>query len=109
MGFGIGASNVPIGTQIALTVPDTHRARIHSVMGFLCEGVSPLGVAAVGLTITQWGIQPTLALMGVAVATLAPAMLFVPHFKAFFRASPEEAKLFFQPAPKGHSDLLVGP
>jgi hypothetical protein len=47
-----------------LLVPDSYRARIGSITGFLCNGVSPLGIAGVGPLISGLGLTNTLLFMG---------------------------------------------
>ena len=73
IGLGMTWADVPIGTQISLTVPDSHRARVGSIMAFLCGGMAPLGVAAAGLLISRFGLTAALACMGGSLLALTPA------------------------------------
>lgn len=95
--IGIGSSwaNILLGTQISLTLPDTYRARIGSIMGFMCNGVSPLGVAGAGYLISLLGLDQTLVIMGALVALLAPFLLFIPRLGEFLSVKPEQAGDFF--------------
>jgi MFS transporter, DHA3 family, macrolide efflux protein len=97
-GIGIGSTwaNVIIGTQVSLSVPDHFRARVGSIMGFLCNGISPLGIAGVGLLISGFGLTQTLIFMGVWVVLMTPLMLFIPKFSQYIDASPEETGSFFE-------------
>ncbi|MGZ3694711.1 MAG: MFS transporter [Bdellovibrionota bacterium] len=94
IGIGSTWANVLIGTQVALGVPDAFRSRIGSIMGFLCNGVSPLGIASAGFLISYLGLSESLVLMGAGVLVLTPLMLLIPLFKAFICASPSEAEVF---------------
>jgi MFS family permease len=94
LGVGGAWANVPIGTQISLTVPDSHRARVGAIMAFLCGGIEPLGVAAAGFLISRYGLTSAMACMGIALVGLTPLLLLVPGFADFMNASPEEAEGF---------------
>ncbi len=95
--IGIGSSwaNILLGTQISLTLPDSYRARIGSIMGFMCNGISPLGVAAAGYLIAFIGLDKSLLVMGATVALLAPLMLAIPLLKEFLSVRPESGSEFF--------------
>jgi MFS family permease len=94
--IGVGGTwaDVPIGTQISLTVPDSHRARVGAIMAFLCGGIAPLGVAAAGFLISAYGLTAAMACMGVSLLALTPLLLLVPRFADFMNASPKEAENF---------------
>lgn len=94
IGVGSSWSNIPIGTQISLTVPNAYRSRIGSIMGFLCNGISPLGIAAAGYLITALGLNKSLLIMGLGVSLLAPLILLIPKIKEFLSATPKEAEDF---------------
>ncbi len=96
IGIGSTWANVIIGTQVSLSVPDSFRARIGSIMGFLCSGISPLGIAGVGLLISGIGLTQTLVFMGLWVVVMTPLMLAIPRFSTYVDSSPEEAGAFFQ-------------
>lgn len=95
--IGIGGSwaNIPMGTQISLSLPDSFRARIGSLMGFMCNGVSPLGVAGAGLLIASLGLNHALIAMGLSFLFITPMLLKIPQIKEFLSATPEEAPQFF--------------
>ncbi len=95
--IGIGSSwaNIPLGTQISLSVPNAYLSRIGSIMNFLCNGISPLGVAGAGLLISNLGLTPSLVFMGGGLVILTPLILLIPQFKEFLGASPQEAGEFF--------------
>lgn len=94
LGVGLTWADVPIGTQISLAVPDSHRARVGAIMAFLCGGIAPLGVAAAGFLISAFGLTAALACMGVSLLALTPLLLLVPRFADFMNASPGEAADF---------------
>lgn len=94
VGMGISWGNIPIGTQIALTVPDAYLARVGSLMGFLCGGMAPLGIAGAGYLISVLGLNLTLILMGFGLVLLTPLILFIPLIKEFLSVEPEAAKEF---------------
>lgn len=94
IGVGSTWANIPLGTQVSLAVPDSHRARIGSIMGFLCTGISPLGVAAAGILISNLGLTVSLVLMGGVLVLLTPLMLLIPKYSAFIEATPKEAEAF---------------
>lgn len=95
IGVGSTWANVLIGTQVSLSVPDSFRSRIGSIMGFLCNGVSPLGIAGVGFLISYLGLTRSLLLMGAWVVAMTPLMLLIPKFRSFLCANPVEAESFF--------------
>jgi MFS family permease len=94
IGIGSTWASIPIGTQVSLTIPDSHRGRIGSIMGFLCSGISPIGIAATGILISNLGLTHSLLIMGVVLILLAPLMLLIPKFKEFVGASQQEAEGF---------------
>lgn len=94
IGVGQTWANVPIGTQISLTVPDSHRARVGAIMAFLCGGIAPLGVAAAGFLISAFGLTTAMACMGASLLAMTPLLLLVPRFADFMNASPREAEDF---------------
>jgi MFS family permease len=95
VGIGGTWANIPLGTQISLSIPDAYRARIGSIMNFLCSGISPLGVAGAGIIISQWGLTTSLVAMGLGLVVLTPLLGIIPNYKNFLTASPEEAATFF--------------
>ncbi|MDG0817313.1 MFS transporter [Bdellovibrio svalbardensis] len=94
--IGIGGTwaNIPMNTQIALAIPDAYRARVGSIMGFLCQGISPLGLAAAGVIISSFGLTNALVAMGGIGLLLTPLMLLIPNFAKFMSAPPEKADQF---------------
>ena len=88
-------ANIPIGTQVSLSVPDAYRSRIGSIMSFMCTGISPLGVAAAGLLISNLGLTTSLVFMGGFLVLLTPLMFLIPKYQDFMTASPKEAGEFF--------------
>lgn len=94
IGVGQTWANVPIGTQLSLTVPDSHRARVGAIMAFLCGGIAPLGVAAAGFLISAFGLTTAMACMGASLLAMTPLLLLVPRFMDFMNASPQEAEGF---------------
>ncbi len=94
IGIGSTWTNIPIGTQVSLAVPDSYRARIGSIMGFMCNGISPLGVAGAGILISNFGLSTSLITMGGILILLTPLMLLIPKFNEFLNASPKEAGAF---------------
>ncbi|HWU42056.1 MAG TPA: hypothetical protein VN132_01420, partial [Bdellovibrio sp.] len=76
----IALANIPIGTQITLSVPDSHLARVGSIMGFLGAGITPLGIAAAGLLISKFGLTISLVAMGGLLVLLTPLMFIIPKF-----------------------------
>lgn len=95
IGIGQAWANVPIGTQISLSVPDSHRARVGSITGFLCGGMNPLGIAAAGLLVERCGLTATMLCLGGALLAMAPLLLLIPDFAEYMAASPEDAAGFF--------------
>jgi MFS transporter, DHA3 family, macrolide efflux protein len=93
---GVAATwaNIPLNTQISLTVPDSHLARVGAIMAFLCGGIAPLGVAGAGLLVSSLGLNAALVLMGVVLVALTPLLLLIPRFGEFMNATPEEAAVF---------------
>jgi len=63
-------------------------------MGFLCTGISPLGVAAAGILISNLGLTISLVLMGGVLVLITPLMLLIPKYSAFIEATPKEAGAF---------------
>jgi Na+/melibiose symporter-like transporter len=94
IGVGETWANVPIGTQISLTIPDSHRARVGAIMGFLCGGIAPLGVGLAGWLIAALGLNAAMACMGAGLLAMTPLLLLVPRFDEFMNASPEESAGF---------------
>lgn len=96
IGVGQTWANVPMNSQISLAVPDSHRARVGSIVGFLCGGMAPLGIAGAGALIARVGLTPAMIGVGAALALLAPLILLIPSFPEFMAASPAEAAEFFE-------------
>ncbi len=96
--FGLGSSwaNIQTGTQIALVTPDSHRARINSIMDFLCMGISPLGLAGASLLIAQAGLTVSLLFMGLLVILLTPLLFFVPKLNEFMEVPASKAGGFLK-------------
>lgn len=94
--IGIGGTwaNIPMNTQISLAIPDAYRSRVGSIMGFLCQGISPLGLAAAGVIISSFGLTNALVAMGGIGLLLTPLMLLIPNFTKFMVAPPEKADQF---------------
>lgn len=95
IGLGSSWANIPLGTQISLSVPNSYLSRIGSIMGFMCNGISPLGVAAAGLLISNLGLSKSLMYMGGGLIFITPFMLLIPKFKEFMEADSKEAEQFF--------------
>lgn len=95
VGVGSSWANVLLGTQISLTVPDSHRGRLGAIMGFLCSGIAPLGVAVAGLAMARLGLSTYLFAMGILVVALGFLILLIPRMKEFLEVEPEEAEGFF--------------
>jgi len=95
IGIGQTWANVPINAQISLSVPDSHRARVGSIMGFLCGGMDPLGIAGAGLLVERCGLTTTLLGLGAALIVMTPLLLLIPDFPDYMGASPEDAAEFF--------------
>lgn len=95
--IGIGSSwaNIPLGTQISLSVPNAYLSRIGSIMNFLCTGISPLGVAGAGILISNLGLTNSLVVMGGSLSLLTPLILLIPRFKEFLGANPKDAESYF--------------
>ncbi|MGB0452628.1 MAG: MFS transporter [Bacteriovoracaceae bacterium] len=96
--FGIGCSitNIPIKTQMALSIPDHYRSRIFSSLQFFTRGIKPIGIALAGLIIESYNTKVTLQMMGTGVLLLVPGLLLIPHIKTFLRADPKETSVFFE-------------
>jgi len=97
-GFGITASNIQTNTQIALVIPDSHRARFNSIIYFLCVGIMPLGVAGSSLLIARAGLSASLLLMGLMIMLLTPLLLWIPQLTEFLEVRAGKAGGFL----KGH-------
>lgn len=95
IGLSQACANIPLGTQMSLTIPDHFRGRIFSIMGFMCSGMSPIGIAAVGGLISWIGLNSSLMLMGALMLALTPFLFLIPNLKSFLDASTEESKDFF--------------
>jgi len=95
VGIGSSWANIPIGTQVSLTVPDAYRGRLGSIMGFLCNGIAPLGIALSGLLMASLGLTTFLVCMGLSVVALTFLILFIPKMKEFMEVGPGEAEGFF--------------
>lgn len=93
--FGV-LCNVPASTQITIATPDQLRSRIFSLIGFMCQGVSPLSMAVIGVLMAKIGIEKTMNLMGYSLAALALISPFITHFFEFFNSSQEKAESFFE-------------
>lgn len=95
--IGIGSSwaNIPLGTQISLSVPNAYLSRIGSIMNFLCTGISPLGVAGAGILISSLGLTNSLVVMGGGLVLLTPLIFLIPRIKEFLVATPKDAEDFF--------------
>jgi MFS family permease len=98
LGTGIGSSlaNIQFYTQTALVIPDSHRSRFNSIIEFLCAGLSPLGVAAAGWVIAQWGLSPALWIMGGLVILLTPLIALIPHLNELMTVRAPQAKGFLK-------------
>jgi MFS family permease len=101
VGVGSSWANIPIGTQVSLTVPDSYRGRLGAIMGFLCSGVAPLGVAVAGMGMAYMGLSRFLFTMGSVVILLDLLILAIPHMKEFLEVTPEDANGFFERAYPG--------
>lgn len=108
--IGVGGTwaDVPIGTQISLTIPDSHRARVGAIMAFLCGGIAPLGVAGAGVLIATLGLNVAMACIGAGLLALTPLLLLVPRFREFMNATPEEAADFLTQHYPAAFDPLTG-
>lgn len=95
IGLGSTWANIPLGTQVSLSVPNNYLSRIGSIMNFLCTGISPLGVAGAGILISHLGLTQSLVLMGGGLILLTPLILLIPNIKDFLSANPKDAKEFF--------------
>ena len=98
--LGVGAAttlaNIPILSQLAAATPDGYRARVNSIMLFLCMGVAPLGVALAGVFVSTFGLTRTMTAMGVATLLLSPIVFSIPHLSEFFRRAPNEAAEYLE-------------
>lgn len=102
VGVGSSWANVSLGTQIALTVPDSHRGRLGSIMSFLCTGIAPLGIACAGVLLAALGLSTFLVSMGLGVVALSLLILLIPKMKEFMEVGPADAEGFFARAYPGH-------
>lgn len=98
VGVGSSWANISIGTQVNLTVPDAYRGRLGAIMGFLCSGISPLGIACAGILLASLGLTNFLVSMGLSVVALSLLILLIPKMKAFMDVGPAEAEGFFERA-----------
>lgn len=95
VGVGSSWANVSLGTQVSLTVPDSHRGRLGSIMTFLCSGIAPLGIACAGMALAALGLTTFLVSMGLSVVALSLLILLIPKMKEFMDVGPAEAEGFF--------------
>lgn len=95
VGLALSWANIVIGTQVGITVPSSHLGRIGGITGFMCNGISPLGVALAGLVMAAVGLQKFLVAMGLAVVVLSPLIFFIPHFRRFLAVAPGDGENFF--------------
>ena len=93
--FGV-ICNVPASTQITIATPDHLRSRVFSILGFMCQGVTPISMAIVGVLMAKIGIEETMMVMGGVLSFLALLSPFVPQFFEFFNSSQEKAESFFK-------------
>ncbi len=104
LGMGNSWANIQTNTQIALVIPDSHRSRFHSIIEFLCIGISPLGVAGASLLISQLGLSLSLLLMGSMIVIVTPYLLFVPKLGEFMEVPADEAGRFLR---KHYPDVTI--
>jgi hypothetical protein len=96
VGAGRSWATIPIGTQISLTVPDAYRTRVGSIVSFMCNGVTPLGLAGAGYLISLLGLNRALVVIGAALILLTPLVYLIPLLNEFLAATPEEAETFLE-------------
>lgn len=95
VGAAAACANVPLGTQLHLALPDSHRGRVGALLAFMSSVAAPLGLGVAGAVIQGIGLTTTLWLIGASLILLAPAMLLIPRFSAFMAAPSDEAPGFF--------------
>ena len=96
IGIGSMLANIPLHTQMALAMPDEYRSRAGSVIGFICQLASPLGVAFAGIMISNIGLNFTMLVCGGLLILLSPLLFLIPKFSEFLRLPPEKAHSFYR-------------
>ena len=95
LGLVMAVINIPLNTRQIMATPDHFRARLGSVVMFMCGAMTPLGVAVTGFAISNFGLNVTFLAGGLAVAFAAPLLLAIPGFSALMTISDEETHDYF--------------
>ena len=90
IGLGAAWTNIPIGTRVSVAVPDHFRSRVNSIFAFIFDASAPIGVAAGGALVAWFGVAIIMTWMGILMLIAVPALVRMPGFTEFFRASPSE-------------------
>ncbi len=96
VGIGSSCASIPLASQMSLAIPTQYQARLGTLRQFVSSGMSPLGVAGIGVLIASVGLNMSLVLMGGVVIALAPLMLRVPHLRDFMGAIPQDTGDFLE-------------
>ena len=90
VGLGAAWTNIPIGTRVAVAVPDHFRSRVNSIIAFIFDASAPVGVAAGGALVGAFGVRATMTCIGIVMLLAVPALFRIPGFIEFFRRSPAQ-------------------
>jgi len=95
LGLMLAVINIPLSTRQIMATPDHFRARLGSVVNFMCGAMTPLGVAAAGFSISRFSLNATFLAGGLTVAAAAPLLLLIPGFSALLTITDEETHDYF--------------
>jgi len=112
VGIGAAWTNIPISTRVSVAVPDNFRSRVNSIISFLADGTSPIGVAAAGVLVATIGVTASMTSLGALVLLLVPVLFLIHGFADFFRRTPADLVGYFlttYPEAFGATGATIGP
>jgi MFS family permease len=81
-GLAVPFGDIPINTYMQLSVPDTYRGRVNSVIQMISTGVMPISMGLAGVAVAAFGVTACFLIMGAGMILAALVPLFDPVYRA---------------------------
>ena len=90
MVLGVTWTNVLIGAQAAVAVPDHYRARVNTIVNTIATSAMPIGLALSGPLLDTFGGWTLLKGIALIIMVIVPLLFLVPNLVAFFNEPSEQ-------------------
>jgi DHA3 family macrolide efflux protein-like MFS transporter len=94
--MGVTWTNILVGAQAAVAVPDHYRARVNTIINTIATSAMPLGLALSGPLLDTFGGWNMLTGIALMVSVIIPLLFLVPNLVAFFNQPSDEVEAWMK-------------